>query len=315
MAKDEHNQGFRSLSSMLVFIIIAALLWLIIKLSDTYTVTLPFAIHYVEIPADQLITEENIEIEATVTATGFKLLNYYFVPRHNRKIDISLKETKYKPTDQNDTYSYSSRYVEEEIAKFITASSTDIQLKDDMQYFQMSKLVSKRVKITPEANLSFEKQFNYYGKPIADPDSITIYGSLENISKITEIKTKTLNLKNVNHNIAEKVKLDFGEGYYADFDEVDIKINVEKYTEAEISIPITIPDSLNLHLFPNKVSIRYIVAMKDYAIINSMSFKAIVDVKHLYINEVLPVNLVLYPNNTQIIGIDPKEVEYIVVQQ
>lgn len=314
MAKGEQNQGFKSLSSMLIFIIIAALLWLIIKLSDTYTITLPFAINYVEIPADQLITDEDYEIEATVTTTGFKLLNYYFVPRHSRKIDISLKETKYKLTE-NDTYSYSSRYVEEEIAKFISASSTDIQLKDDVQYFQMSKLASKRVKIVPEANLSFEKQYNYYGNPVSEPDSITIYGSFANISKITEIKTKPINLKNVNQNIVAKAKLDIGEGYYADIDEVNIYINVEKYTEAEVVIPITTPDSVNLHLYPNKVSIRYIVAMKDYSIINSMSFKATVEEKDLYINEVLPVNLVLYPNNTQIIGIEPKEVEYIVVQQ
>ena len=314
MAKDEHNQGFRSLSSMLIFIVIAALLWLIIKLSDTYTVTTPFAIHYVEIPADKLIIEDNYEVEATVTTSGFKLLNYYFVRKTNRKIDISLKDIKYKLTEYN-TYSYSSRYVEEEIAKFLSANSNDIQLADDMQYFRMSQLASKRVKIEPETNLTFEKQYNFYGKPISIPDSITIYGSKETISKISELKTMVINRKNVNQNIETSAKIDFGEGYYADIDEVEVNINVEKYTEAEISIPISIPDSLNVHLYPHKVSIRYIVAMKDYSIINSMSFKATVDPADLYINEVLPVNLVLYPNNTQIIGIEPKEVEYIIAQQ
>ncbi len=79
-------------------------------------------------------------------------------------------------------------------------------------------------------------------------------------------------------------------------------------------IPITIPGNVKMHLYPDKVSVRYIVAMKDYPIINSMSFKAIVDTTDIFFNDMLPVELVLSPNNTQIIGIDPKEVEYIIVK-
>ena len=66
MAKEEQSQGFRRFSGMIVFILIAATLWLIIKLSDTYTVTVPFAIHYVDIPASQLIQDNDQEINAIV---------------------------------------------------------------------------------------------------------------------------------------------------------------------------------------------------------------------------------------------------------
>ena len=63
------------------------------------------------------------------------------------------------------------------------------------------------------------------------------------------------------------------------------------------------------------MAVRYKVAMKDYAIINNLSFKAVADTTDMLFNDVLPVHLVLYPSNTQIIGIDPKEVEFIIVQQ
>lgn len=314
MAKVEQTQGVKKFSGMLIFILFAALLWLIIKLSNSYTVSIPFAIYYVDIPAGQMIQNEEPELIATVTTTGFKLLNYYFIRKDNRKIDISLKEVKYKNSDTR-TYFYNSRYIVEKIAEFLATIPSEIHLNEDTHYFTMTRLASKKVKIEPETNLIFEKQYNLYGEPVSVPDSITIYGSLENISKISEIQTKVLTKKNVNQNIETEVKLELGEGYHSDIDKVKVYINVEKYTEAEIEVPITTPDNMKLHLYPNKAKIRYIVAMKDYAIINNLSFKVLVDTSALYISDVLPVDLVLYPNNTQIIGIEPREVEYIVIQQ
>ncbi len=313
MAKVEQSHGFRRFSGMIVFILIAATLWLIIKLSDTYTVTVPFAINYVDVPASMLIEDNDQEVSATVTTSGFKLLNYYFKRQSKRKIDISVKMVKYKKVDDR-VYSYSSRYIIDEVADFLSSSANDIQLTDDQQYFNMSRLASKRVKIVPETSFLFEKQFNYYGEPTSTPDSITIYGSVDDVNKTKEVRTKVITRKNVNQNIITTAEIDLNDALTADVNEVEVSVNVEKYTESEVIVPIEIPENLNMHLYPNKASVRYIVAMKDYAIINNMSFKAIADTNDMFFNDVLPVRLVLYPNNTQIIDIDPKEVEYIIVK-
>lgn len=313
MAEVEQHHSFRRLSGMIVFILVAALLWLIIKLSDTYTVTVPFAIHYVDVPASQLIQEKDQEINATVTTTGFKLLNYYFSKPAKRKIDISLKEVKYKKTDDK-VYSYSSRFIIDQIAEYLASNSNEILLTEDVQYFTMNRLASKRVKIVPETNLMFEKQYNYYGEPTSTPDSITIYGAVNDVNRTKEVKTKVITRKNVNQNIETTAEIDLDEALTADISEVEVSVNVEKYTESEVVVPVEIPESLHMHLYPNKASVRYIVAMKDYAIINSLSFKAIADTTDMFFNDVLPVKLVLYPNNTQIIDINPKEVEYIIVK-
>ena len=314
MAKEEQKQGVSSFSGMLICIMIAALLWLIIKLSDTYTVTVPFAIHYVDVPASQLIQNNDQEITVTVTTTGFKLLNYYFEPKKNRKIDISLKDAKYKKTENN-LYSYSSRFIIDQIAVYMSSNTTDISVTDDIQYFSMSRLAYKKVKIVPETNFSFEKQYNYYGEPTSTPDSITIYGSIEDVNNTKEVRTKVITRKNVNKNVVATTKIELDDKLRADIDEVEVLAIIEKYTESEVVIPIEIPHGVNMHLYPSKATVRYIVAMKDYAIINQLSFKAVADTSDMFYNDVLPVNLVLYPNNTQIIGIDPKEVEYIIIQQ
>ena len=313
MAKVEQTHGFRRFSGMIFFILVAATLWLIIKLSDTYTVTVPFAINYVDIPASMLIEDSDQEVNATVTTSGFKLLNYYFKNKKNRSIDISLKEAKYKKSGDK-VYFYSSRFIIDQIADFLASSANDIQLTEDVQYFNMSRLASKKVKIVPETNFQFEKQYNYYGEPTSTPDSITIYGSVDDVNKTKEIRTKVITLKNVNQNVVTTAEIDLDEALTAEIEEVEVSVNVEKYTESEVVVPIEIPDNLNMHLYPNKANVRYIVAMKDYAIINNMSFKAIADTTDMFLSDVLPVKLVLFPNNTQIIDIDPKEVEYIIVK-
>ena len=314
MAKVEQTQGLRRFSTMIVFIMIAGLLWLIIKLSDTYTVTVPFAIHYTDIPASQLIQNNDQTVNATVTTTGFKLLNYYSKRRTKRAIEISLKDVKYKTIDEN-TYSFSSKFIIDQIGEMLSSNPNEINLTDDTQYFSMSRLAWKKVKIVPETNFLFDKQYNYYGEPTATPDSVTIYGSVQDVNKTKEVKTKMITRKNVNQNVFTKAEIDLDESLKADIKEVEVSANVEKYTESEVVIPIELPANLNIHLYPNKANVRYIVAMKDYAIINSMSFKAIADTADMFFNDVLPVELVMFPNNTQIIDIDPKEVEYIIVQQ
>lgn len=313
MAKEERKQAVSGLSGILIFILISSLLWLIIKLSDTYTVTVPFAIHYVDIPASQIIQDNDDEVQVTVTTTGFKLLNYYFKTKPNRKIDISLKDVKYKKNEDK-VYSYNSRFIVDKIGEFLSSNTNDITISDDVQYFSMSRLASKKVRIIPETNFSFEKQYNYYGEPSSTPDSITIYGSVDDVNMTKDIKTEVIIRKNVNQNVETKAKIDLNERLKADIEEVEVSVNIEKYTESKVEIPIAIPGNLKMHLYPNKASVRYIVAMKDFAIINNLSFKAEVDTTDMFFSDVLPIKLVLYPNNTQIIDIEPNEVEYIIVQ-
>lgn len=313
MAQDSKSHGIRLFSGMVFFIIIAAFLWLVIKLSNTYTVTESFAIHYTDIPADQIIPNSNYSVEATMTTTGFKLLNYYFRSNRNRKIEISLNTVNYKKSNF-ETYSYNSKFLEEAIADFIASNTSDVKVAEENQYFVMSKLASKRVKIVPQTDIAFERQYNYYGEPVAFPDSATIFGPAIELEKIQTLPTEVISSKNVNRTIETNAKVKVSGDIRCDISEVNILVNVEKFTEAEVTIPITQPAGVNLHLYPNKVKIRYIVAMKDYAIINEMSFRATIDKDDIYTSETLPVKLELSPSNTQILGLNPQEVEYIVVQ-
>ena len=313
MAEDSKSHGIRVFSGVIIFTVIAAFLWFIIKLSNTYTVTEPFAIHYINVPADLIIPNSNYSVDATVTTTGFKLLPYYFRSKDQRKVDISLNDINYKKSNF-ETFSYNSRYLQEAIADFFVCNINEVSLGDENLYFVMSKLAAKRVKIVPQTSILFDRQYNYYGEPVSFPDSATIYGAAVDIENVNVLHTEMITRKNVRQNIETKAKIELKGDIQCDISEVQVLVNVEKFTEAEIEMPISLPSGIKMHLYPNKVKIKYIVALKDYAIINEMSFKATIDPDDIYSSDKLPVILELAPNNTQILGIEPDEVEYIVVQ-
>ena len=81
-------------------------------------------------------------------------------------------------------------------------------------------------------------------------------------------------------------------------------------------MPIVNNSKKKLRLFPDKVKIKYIVSLTDYNIIKENSFKVNIDTADISAsNNFLPIYLTDYPNNTKIISIEPKEVEYIIIEE
>ena len=314
MAKVEQSHGFKRFSGFIIFILIAALLWLIIKLSDTYNVTVPFAIHYVDNPSSHILTNNDQEVSVSVQATGFKLLNYYLSVTSHRKVDISIKDIVYRG-EGNSTYSYSSRYLEDKIADFLSISQTDVKYKEDNLTFTMELLNQKKVRVVANKKLTFySKQYKEYGEPVIEPDSITIYGSNTDIAKISEVYTEAIVQKNVKNDISTNVKLDLDENISADVEEVSVLIKVEQFTENEVIVKITEPEDIKLE--PNQVTVKYSVAMKDYSTISNMSFEATIDTTDLFVNDLLPVNVRFNSSSLdyeqvepKILSIKPKEVK------
>ena len=180
--KDE-SFALSQLSGAFFFIAFAALLWLIIKLSANYTVTEPLCVNFNNPPSELIITDgaESQTLNVTLSANGFDLLNYYFKRISKRKVDISLEEVPLHKESEG-TYSVGSYYVKERIANLLKMESQEVSLNENKLFLNMQKLDSKRVKLSANIDITYDKQYNRHGKIQIEPDSITLYGP-ENIIK------------------------------------------------------------------------------------------------------------------------------------
>ena len=145
---------------------------------------------------------------------------------------------------------------------------------------------------------------------------MTIYGPKTKLAYIDNIYTENVSIKNINSNIDINVPLKIDEMINTDNKEVNVKIGVEKYTEAIANVKISNNFNKKLRLFPDKVKIKYIVSLNDYNIIKDNSFIISIDTADISIeNNFLPLYLIDYPSNTRITSIEPKEVEYIIIEE
>lgn len=312
--KKQEQQNLHQFSSIVFFVTIAALFWLLIKLSANYTVTEPLTIEIKDAPADLVVIDGSQKLKVTLSTSGFELLNYYFKPASRRKVEISLEEVPLHK-DSESTYSFSISYAKERVANYLTIEPSEVSFDENRISIKIEQLDSLRVKVNPILDLSYEKQYNRLGNIQVKPDSVTIYGPKTKLNGIDNIFTETVSLKNINSDIDINVPLIIEEMVNVDNKEVNIKINVEKFTEAIANVKIDNDYSKKLRLFPDKVKIKYIVSLKDYNIINDNSFVISIDTADITPeNNYLPIYLIEYPINTRISSIEPKEVEYIIIE-
>ena len=97
---------------------------------------------------------------------------------------------------------------------------------------------------------------------------------------------------------------------------MNLSINVEKYTEATIDIPIqynNVPDSIVLRTFPKSVKLTYFVSLNDYDKVFPQFFEVNVNYNDISEdNNQVAVTLEKYPENVSNVRMNQENVDYII---
>ena len=226
-----------------------------------------------------------------------------------------MNEVPYRQEDGN-TYSFSSQYVAEKVADMLDISPSDITMNDSKIYFDMDWLKSKVVPVVLRSDIKTQRQYDLYGIPVLDPSSVTIYGPQEVIDTVRSVRTELVSRANVSESFSETVNLDLSGGkIHSNTKAVRATVNVEKYTEMDVEVPIRVADSLRMRFFPETMTVKCLVAMKDYASVVPDDFSVTVDVRQLQVLEpLLDLRLAAWPQTVKILSTRPDKVEYLIVQ-
>ena len=305
----------RSVLTFLVFLAISTVLWFLTKLSDDYSTQATFLLQFEEVPADKWVSSPNATAKMSLNTDGFHTLRYKMVREPNRVIAIPLDEVPYRQ-EKGNTYSFSSQYVAERVAKLLSINTSDVVMNDAAVYFNMDALKSKVVPIAFQSDIKTQRQYGVYGIPTLEPSTITIFGPQEVIDTIKAVKTNKVSKINVSQGFKETVGLDLlGGKIHTNVKEVTVEVNVEKFTEKDVEVPIKVADSLRMRFFPETMKVKCLVAIKDYASIVPEDFSVAVDRQQLEaLQPLLDVRLASWPQYVQVLSTSPDKVEYLIVQ-
>lgn len=301
-----------------ICVLIATGAWLLIKLSDTYTVTYNFSIKYSDLPVDQKITslaDSNVNI--SFTATGFSLMQ---LELFNNLKQLRVQLDHYTLINEKDNfYQISAQEIKKILSEEVKIPADNIVFSKPFLGMEMEGLYTKKVKVAANLAIKFKEQFGLYGSTIVTPQKITVFGPKNILDTLQTIYTQNIILDDIEQNQSLDAALINPYPRLLSFepDKVNLSFEVEKFTELSFEVPVeTISISNEITIFPKTVKLSFKIAQKDFNTVTPEYFSVSPETEGVDLNKVSKIKLKLTkkPNQTYDERISPSEVEFLIIK-
>ena len=299
----------------LVCLIIATTLWFLNALSKDYSTTISYPVKFFNPPENRFLADKTpAKLELEVDGQGFTLLRFKLLSFAPIKLDI--EDITKNMAANTGTYNVTSRNLVANIEDQLNNELSITNIKPEVLVIVLDSLITKTVPVELEINVDFEPQFNLKNPISTNPENVNITGPAILLEKISVIKTKVNIINKLNSTINQEIELIHPDKTSISPDKVTLQIEVEKYTEKELKIPIEIlnkPKNKRIKLFPSELKVVFTVGLSRFEKINASDFGASVDYNTI-VNDVnnLAINLYNQPEFIQGVRIIPEKVEFLI---
>ncbi|MBA2612445.1 MAG: YbbR-like domain-containing protein [Bacteroidetes bacterium] len=292
---------------------IASTLWILQALNTVYTYTVTVPVAFKNLPQNKKpLTQIPNQLSVDIKASGLKL---FLVLANQPFKPVEIDFNALKAVNKQQTYILSSNAI-----NFKSSFKFETQIKHitpDTLYFSEKNGYQKKIPVKVPLYL---KCLQGYGsrQPIITPEFITIWGDTTEINKIDTIYSQPLNLVNLNKSYTSELVIIKPSATISTSDmEVEIYIEVDRLIEHTITLPISALNSQSfkqVNVFPAKVNVKFTSIQNAFSIADTTLFKVSVDPSKINSNNKCPVFLNEVPKNVNILSIDPKEVEILIIK-
>ena len=298
-----------------VFLLISATIWLLNALSKNYTDVIEYPLVYADFPENKVsVGELPGQLDLEINAHGYALLRYKMF---RKPVPISFNVSEYNlSTRQVGSGTYIlTRYLRDQIASQLPAEIQLLQIKPDTLFFHFGEEVARKVRIQPDFSFSVDKQFTIKDGIVLSPDSVMVTGPDLILDTLSCVLTEHLDLGELTKNYSDRVRLSPRPDLTYDETRVDCTIELERFTELQIRVPIEVlnlPDSILLQTFPSSIKLNCKVGLSKYERIEQYPFRAAVDYEKIdEAGNVVNVSILNLPDYLLGYEYAPKSVEFL----
>lgn len=299
----------------LVCLAIATALWFLNALGKDYTTQVSFPVKYINPPANQFLADKTpVKLDLTISGQGFTLLRYKLLSFSPITLDIA--EITKNTNSNSGIYKVSGKSLIYEISQQLGDEIRISEVGPEILDIVLDSLVSKTVPVELDLNVEFVPQFNLKNPITTNPDKVKITGPALVLEKIDAVKTKVNIINKLEAGIKQEIDLIHPEKTSILPEKVTLTIDVEKYTEKELKVPVEIknkPDKVKMKIFPSEVKVVFTVGLSRFENIKSSDFGASVDYNSI-VNDLNNLNITLYkkPEFIQALRFNPEKVEFLI---
>jgi len=303
----------KKVGTFLICLGIASLLWVVHALNRNYKYTLRVPVTFLNLPTNKLIVGELPEhLDVEIKASGLKLI-FISLKKNINEVVVDFNLLKNNAKSQ----AYSIRNGNFNLQGAINFEVEILKIRPDTLFFSVNKGNSKLLPVKANLKIDCQPGFSVISKINITPAYVTVTGDSIDLKRMDTVYTYFLNLKDVHQDFSSPVTL---KKPYSSINynvkEVQMNFNVDKLTESSIKVPIQIINNTgneNIKLLPNYITIKYLVAMKEYENITSNSFKAVVNHEEIMKKQKqLKVEIIRVPSDVKIIKTDPTIISYLI---
>ena len=328
MAENELNSFFRhyllklksfffskDVLSFLLFLILSASFWFVNVLDKVRETTIDIPIRYVSVPQNIEFTNNvPISIKESVRDNGKELLNYS--RKNNKPIAIDFNRQFY----QNGTIVVSADEIRQVLIRYLSPTTAITQIQPDSLVVAYRKLETRNVRVQLEKHISLAHQYVLDENIVLEPSQVAVVGAGMLFDTLSFVKTNVLELHNLKDTVTRVVKIKPIAGLRFVPDEVKVKLNVERFTEKRIVVPVTVincPDDIVLRIFPSQVELSFNVPMSRFSTINVNAVRVLFDYGQLNGDNKLKHTLKIENNEPLIrnLRLRPSDFEYLIEEK
>lgn len=309
----EQAQNNKKLRIFLFFLSLSIVFWLLINLSKTYTVDIPFRLNYVDLPAKKLFqSDPENKIVLSLKTAGFKIIRYKI-----RKNTLEYPLSNIKRFENAGYFSLTQSNLAHLQAQF-SDEATVLTIKPDSLFFDLGEKSFKKVKVREGEGLEFRNGYNLVGDLKITPELITLSGPKGILDTIRSVDLGSLDLRNHTGSFTQQITLQSPNSKIVlDPANVTVKGRLDKFTEGSFEVAykvINVPSNAIISTFPKELKLVFQVPLSDYDKVNADGFEVVCDYSDSRNNKLdhLIPRVVKKPEFVSAVRVVPNKVEYLI---
>ncbi|MDH6354213.1 hypothetical protein M2132_000540 [Dysgonomonas sp. PH5-45] len=294
-----------------VFIILAAVFWLMQVYRETFESTIKIAVEYKNIP-DSIVIENTLpeKVSVRIKDKGIALFRYFF-SRNNEVVTIDVGALL-----KNKSHTLQSAVYEELLRGKLLKTSEMISYSPARIYIEFDVLKSKKVPVVFDGTISLSPGYLLTGDILLYPDSVTIFGPEDVLKKTNFAYTVNDTIEDLKTRECIPTRFRTIKNIKYVPDKVELEIPVEEYLQKDITAPIkcvNLPENLDIRMFPSSSKISFFVGRSRYKEVITEDFIIEIDYNELIHKKEMkaPLRLTSSPTYVRNISLNPSEIEFV----
>lgn len=301
------------------FLVLSFVFWYLNSLGKEIESEVNYPVRYINLPRERVLTDGlPAKLNLYLKGPGYSILKLKLSGnRAPLVLDISTVNYRRVPGSKSLNYYLLTSGLIPNLTNQLRAESRIISVHPDTLFFSFDRITTKRVPVNPDVEVLTERQYFVRGNIGINPDSVTLSGPEHMLDTIFDVITRHKKFANLNESVKKSLNLKVPKGIVTSTRKVSVTIPVEQFTEAETQVPVMIlnkPDSLDVRIFPDVVTVKGLVAVSDYKKFEEIPFEVVLDLGKADLNssDKIPVEFRNIPPFVNSLRVSPAKVDFLI---